>query len=228
MQIIRENLNWLLVDFVGKDLLEKIRNICDQASNINFAEYTTAKKSIQRYLLEPDYLSVNENFEKPKDWQWLCDKFQVMVNKEIVNNELMPGDWTGLKVTSAWTVEGDNYSFHTLHDHGPEKICSLLYLNVPTKKEQHEGNVSFIMQCDGYSQLSVPRNRIVTISPQEGMLLIFPSWLIHCVYPQGPGLRKTLSVDFGPKNAMLNIENDIGLSSRTIISKLKGGSLSFI
>ncbi len=96
--------------------------------------------------------------------------------------------------TSLWTVEGQEHSYHELHRHSPpgkehirynNNLSTVLYLNVPNSG----GDFYFIREKEN-------DNRYYRLTPQVGDLFIFPWSVYHGVYPQGPGLRKSVSLDF--------------------------------
>ena len=96
--------------------------------------------------------------------------------------------------THTWTVEGHKHSYHELHRHsqsGKEHIrynnnlCTVLYLNVP----KVGGEFYFILEKNTGIETYV-------IKPKVGDLLLFPWSVYHGVYPQGSGLRKSVSLDF--------------------------------
>jgi hypothetical protein len=158
---------------------------------------------------------------EPKGWPALREKYELIVQREIVNYGLMPSNWSKLHACSAWTVTGEEGSYHTVHEHGPMNVCSVTYLKVPPAPPINEdklenpvsGQIYFIMHADGYNPLSVPNFRVLHITPQEGMIVIFPSWMLHGVYPQGPGIRQTLNIDFnGDPNYSFNLPHSGGAS----------------
>jgi len=96
--------------------------------------------------------------------------------------------------TSLWTVEGQEHSYHELHRHSQaaeehirynNNLSTVLYLNVPSSG----GDFYFIVEKE-------KDNRLYRLTPQVGDLIIFPWSVYHGVYPQGPGLRKSVSLDF--------------------------------
>jgi len=112
------------------------------------------------------------------------------VNDQKVNHSALMIPWG----THTWTVEGQEHSYHTLHRHGkPELRCNdnlstVLYLNVP----KVGGEFYFILEKNTGIETHV-------IKPKVGDLLLFPWSVYHGVYPQGPGLRKTVNMDYNYK-----------------------------
>ena len=63
----------------------------------------------------------------------------------------------------------------------------MLYINVPEKYPK--GEFYCLIEKDNDTILRC-------FKPKVGDLFIFPWTLYHGVYPQGPGLRKTINCDF--------------------------------
>ena len=88
------------------------------------------------------------------------------------------------KIMEVWAGlmrEGD---FHMLHGHQEVKngISGGLYLKVP-KLTQPQGNMNW-----------VSNNKVFSWSPKDGDYFVWPSIILHCVYPfKGPGDRIMIS-----------------------------------
>ena len=96
----------------------------------------------------------------------------------------------------AWSVEGHEGSYHRFHRHGKKgfdhirentNLSTVLYLNVPDKDPK--GEFYFLLEKEDGVKFNC-------ITPKVGDLFIFPWSVYHGVYPQGPGLRKTINFDF--------------------------------
>jgi hypothetical protein len=95
---------------------------------------------------------------------------------------------TDLSIVSSWSVYGDRGSYHTIHRHNDithNHVCTVLYLSTSEYDTNNPG-----------SFFAIVNNDVVTHQPSVGDLLIFPVNLLHGTYPQGNGLRQTLSNDF--------------------------------
>lgn len=194
-KIFKEGLNWVIIDHIGN--LDLPKKVLETVTENDWSDYTSAKgpKSKQHYIINPRWMPAPDH-KQPDGWPELCDKFKSIVQKEVVYHGLMPMDWGELHAVSAWTVVGEEGSYHTIHEHGPMNICSVTYLKVPEHQEYPQGQIYFVMHSDGYTGLSTPSSRVLHVQPQEGMIVIFPSWMLHGVYPQGKGTRQTLNIDF--------------------------------
>jgi hypothetical protein len=95
---------------------------------------------------------------------------------------------TKLDLQNAWTVYGQEGTYHTIHRHAkkPDFICTVLFLDT-TGVSTPNG--------DFYAVLN---NEVYQFSPRKGDMLIFSSDVCHGTYPQVKGLRHTLNLDFIP------------------------------
>ena len=110
-----------------------------------------------------------------------------------------------------WTVSQFENEYNPVHFHtemkSPEdispnvQVSSVLYLKVPknisrdlkNKKGSPDGAIEFISQGFG-SELQSLSTGSRRFRPVAGHLYIFPSWLLHTVYPfVGKGERRSLS-----------------------------------
>ena len=116
----------------------------------------------------------------------------------------------------AWTVHSYEGDYNPMHSHGVQTqagLSMILYLKVPEciseKPEPLTNGLQYASGAiDGYTGLisstnsSEDLNRLKLngqhyVKPKKGLLLLFPSWLQHCVMPFfGEGERRTMSANF--------------------------------
>jgi len=198
-QIFRQGKNWLIITQI--DNISDIKEMLEDVDKQNYAEFTSAKgiNSKQHYIIPPTWMPSNDH-TYPQQWDTIKEKYAMVVQKELIHHGIMPFSWNRLYAKSAWTVKGEQGSWHTVHEHGPGSISTITYTAVPKKNDNDPpyttGSVYFIMDGGSYSEISIPGTRVMHITPHEGMLIIFPSFMLHGVYPQGPGLRQTFNVDY--------------------------------
>ena len=199
-EIIRtNNENWIMMTKITD--LSIYKDCLDNLVHRPMPFYTSAKGKLsqQSYLVnkEAPVLLSDEEIEK---WTVVRDHLLTTVRNLLIHNCLLPLGWEDMKVASAWTVSGYEGSFHSMHDHGFSTISSIVYTDVPPFDESNSyhkpGLPYFVVHGGPVSELSVPQHRVIELMPHEGMLVVFPSFILHGVYPQGPGLRRTLNVDF--------------------------------
>lgn len=205
-QLYKQGPNWLIVNYFSN--LDFVNPIFDELYEKDWSEYTTAKgkNSNQKYILNPSWMP-DDNHTVPSSWNTISTKFKEIVQRELVHYGLMPMNWKGITPKSAWTVTGEEGSYHTVHEHGSMHVCTVTYLKVPKIVNPPNGQVFFIMDSNPHNNLALPSNRVFSLQPQEGMIVIFPSWLLHGVYPQDPGTRQTINIDFKGEEIDLEYRN---------------------
>lgn len=199
-EIIRiNNENWIMLAKIND--LTAYRDCLDSLIHRPLPFYTSAKgkNSQQSYLVNTE-TNVQLSDKETKKWNIVKEELSTTVKNLLIHNCLLPLGWEDMKVSSAWTVSGYEGSFHSMHDHGFSTISTIVYTDVPpfdeTNSYHKPGLPYFVVHGGAVSNLSVPQQRIIELMPFEGMLVVFPSFILHGVYPQGPGLRRTLNVDF--------------------------------
>ena len=103
-----------------------------------------------------------------------------------------------MKFVSGWIVNQKENEYNPVHAHSNCSISSVLYLKVPefkprgyTGKKNIDGYIEFINSTVDSSRLSAGN---FLVKPKVGQLLMFPSTLLHTVYPfQGPDERRSLA-----------------------------------
>lgn len=165
-------------------------------------------------------------------WDWLEDEVSLYVKnilKDIdirFNNKSKSYKNLAIKasIESMWTVSQMENEYNPVHYHTEIKsledispncqVSSVLYLKIPdtvsrnlaNKTGEPDGAIEFISQGFGteLQSLSVGSRRFM---PKVGHLFIFPSWLLHTVYPFiGKGERRSLS--FNSSFKVLNPNED--------------------
>ena len=118
-------------------------------------------------------------------------------------------------INSAWIVSQYANEYNPLHNHNGCDISAVIYLKVPdvkgrrnleSKKGKHDndGNISFVHSSVGNRNFDVFEKGIMNLEPSPGLLVMFPSYLAHTVYPFiGEGERRCL-----PFNAVYRISDE--------------------
>ena len=139
-----------------------------------FAEYVLASASVNA---DPDYQQDVSQFQASSGYQ----------NPVTVD------------IQAAWLVSQKGGEYNPIHNHSGATLSSVLYLKVPEKsgantipnKVETDGDIEFV---EG-STLPL-QNATVRTSPEVGKFLIFPSYLLHLVYPfQGEQERRSVSIN---------------------------------
>ena len=115
-------------------------------------------------------------------------------------------------INSAWIVSQYANEYNPLHNHTGCDISAVIYLKVPDVKgrrnleskkgkEDFDGSIAFVHSAMGNRNHDVLEKGVMNLSPTSGLLVMFPSYLIHTVYPFiGEGERRCL-----PFNAVYRV-----------------------
>jgi len=106
--------------------------------------------------------------------------------------------YINMKFVSGWIVNQKENEYNPAHYHSNCSISAVLYLKVPefrprgfVGKKNIDGYIEFINSTVDHSMLSAGS---YLVKPQVGKLLMFPSTLLHTVYPfQGSEERRSLA-----------------------------------
>ena len=102
-------------------------------------------------------------------------------------------------IEAAWVVSQKGSEYNPIHSHSRATMSSVLYLKTPTDtdgkgvpgKAETDGDIEFV---EGSTQPL--QNATVRVSPEVGKFLIFPSYLLHLVYPfKGESERRSVSIN---------------------------------
>ena len=115
-------------------------------------------------------------------------------------------------INSAWIVSQYENEYNPMHNHTGCDISAVIYLKVPNVKGRRnleskkgkddvDGDIAFIHSAMGNRNHDALEKGVVNIKPVPGLIVMFPSYLIHTVYPfVGEGERRCL-----PFNAVYRV-----------------------
>ena len=97
-------------------------------------------------------------------------------------------------INSAWVVSQYENEYNPLHNHTGCDISGVIYLKTPdTKgrrnieskkgKDDNDGDITFVHSAMGQRNHDILEKGIFTLTPQVGQMVLFPSYLLHTVYP---------------------------------------------
>tara|TARA_R110002074_G_scaffold136882_1_gene281732 strand:+ start:300 stop:959 length:660 start_codon:yes stop_codon:yes gene_type:complete len=119
-----------------------------------------------------------------------------------------------ISLTDMWAVSQYENEYNPVHWHEGCTLSCALYLKIPEYKQRNiinksnrDGQICFINNNPSSPFMSL-ENPLITLSPEVGDMYIFPSRMLHCVYPfQGPGERR--SVSFNAYHQTLNSKTTV-------------------
>lgn len=131
-------------------------------------------------------------------------------------------------INNAWIVSQFENEYNPIHSHTNCDISAVLYLKTPDikgrrnlteKKNDDDGDINFVYGSPQERDLDVLDKGVWGFNPQVGDLFIFPSYLLHTVYPFiGNEERRSLAFNaiyrvmdgndiiFGPVGSRTNLD----------------------
>ena len=201
MKFFESGCSWLIEDQLDNQLVNDIKYFFDknlESLHQNSKDYSTSGNAKQFWIEKGG----DESFHhKSKEYENIELRFRKQIYAKLKSVSLLKKGVTGLHQKSAWTIIGEEGSYHTIHNHSVstmDEISTVLYLNVPESKCEDKSNYIFlVLHTD-------PSNHFTTkgcpsfhhIKPEVGKVLIFPHHIPHGTYPQTKGIRQTFNIDY--------------------------------
>tara|TARA_B100000131_G_scaffold289851_1_gene302168 strand:- start:97 stop:576 length:480 start_codon:yes stop_codon:yes gene_type:complete len=138
---------------------------------------------------------------------------------------------TDSDVNSAWVVSQYANEYNPIHNHTGCEISGVIYLKVPDVKGRRnlqskkgkmdsDGDISFVYCTASQRNHDIFEKGLVQITPVPGLMLMFPSYLGHTVYPfVGEGERRCIAFN---ANYRITDQSDSSLGSQMIAGNLYG------
>ena len=183
---LNTNMDWIIKTTVKLDaVLPTVDNLTNTLDAIDLSKEpksTKGNESVQWQLI-----SVKDN-----EWVELVEAIKIKIKEEWkkkFDQDIL------LALAGAWTVKGQEHSYHTLHNHlkgntdVSKRISTVIYLQMPEKRWNGDGAFYFVIH---------EKEKLISyhIDPEPGTYVIMPSDMLHGAYPQPAGLRQTLNLDF--------------------------------
>ena len=202
MNIIEYGNNWLIEDQLDNELLNDIKNFFDKNLEFLYKDkegYSTTGENTEQYWIK---MKGKKHFHyKNKEYEDIERRFREGIYGRLKAASLLKSDDIQLRQSTAWTVIGEEGTYHTIHNHTDGVmggVSVVLYLNVPESEHDNKSNSIFlVLHTDPSSHFlkhGCPSYRHV--KPEAGTLLIFPYHVLHGTYPQTKGIRQTFNVDY--------------------------------
>lgn len=191
------------------------------AKELNY--FSDIQQEIKEYLQtkEPNYLpwfgKTHKLFEKSfniDEAQLLehCPLLKNFIESEIYkfllhinNKDVVEKSIPQLKIGSSWATKFDKGDYAHQHHHLPDEVSGVYYYQVPKTSVQdtdesinkYDGYLYFVSPVQGhyFSPLTSPRQKTY-VTPKEGSLILFPSYLEHAVMPCNNSDESRISISF--------------------------------
>jgi len=116
--------------------------------------------------------------------QNFISKFNNLLPKIFINQMGIDKKLTNIKILNMWSVVNGKNTFNTKHNHPNSYFSAAYYI----KTNEDSGHIKFFdpkevktMYSPALGELNDLSTNIVRIKPEEGKLLLFPSYLHHAV-----------------------------------------------
>ena len=194
------NLNWVIETQYNQ--LEDLKEFLNKTEGVPYKKGLSTSGNSNQYW----FLGRGADYSKNKDFIKIGKSIAKTISEKIVEYELISKD-AFLQPGNSWTVIGTKGGFHKVHDHGLQNsICTITYTQVPEIMNDEEGYVYFIMSNEirPPTYNSIPK--VIELKPELGKMIIFPSHMLHGVYPYPEGIRQSFNFDFNvlPLNNKVN------------------------
>lgn len=202
MKILEYGTSWLIEDQLNVELLNEIKNFFEIHLKFLYKDkegYSTTGNHAEQYWIEKK--GKNYFYYTNQEYENVEQKFRREIYGRLKKASFLRKDEIELKQNTAWTVIGEEGSYHTVHTHSDSRmngIVTVLYLNVPDSESDNKSNSIFlVLHTDPSSHfISQSCSSAYHINPKVGKLLIFPNHIPHGTYPQTKGIRQTFNVDY--------------------------------
>jgi hypothetical protein len=201
MKIIETGTSWVIEDKLNSELLNEIKKFLNNHLEFLYKDkenYSTTGDNAEQYWIEKkgDSPFLYKNLE----YSAIEKKFRKEIHGRLKAASLLRDEEIELEKTGAWTVIGEEGSYHTVHNHSDgilNGVVVVLYLNMPEKVEAKANSIFLILHTNPSNPyISNPVSGVHHICPEVGNLLIFPNHILHGTYPQTKGIRQTFNVDY--------------------------------
>lgn len=147
-------------------------------------------------------------------WEWPREEIKILKQFIQENFQRMLAFSTKQPVakcdyhTEAWAVINRAGHVNLMHIHPGCHWSGVYYVTTDFQPgTEREGTIVFFDPRAGAAMMSTPQSTLsqeMFIKPQSGLLIIYPSWLVHSVLPfLGEGLRIAISFNITIQNLVL-------------------------
>jgi len=188
----------LSVTLPPQHITKLIQMTDDNSHRLNHGEYLAGQIKSEPYL-DPDELAesgfkgifeaigknfIHEELSRNSHFKYFPDSLEHTIN---------------IKLTNAWCVSQYENEYNPLHYHTKCHLSAVLYLKIPEYTPRNLPGKQDIDGCIEFVNSAINMNGMLEagqflIRPEVGMLIMFPSNLLHTVYPfQGPDERRSIA-----------------------------------
>lgn len=196
------NFNWVIETQYNQ--LNDLKEFLNKTEGVPYKKGLSTSNNSNQYW----FLGHGADYSKNTSYQQITKSISKLVKEKLIKYQLLFEDII-LNPCSCWSVTGVKGSFHKVHDHGLQNsICTITYTQVPEVMNDEEGYVYFIMSNEIRSPTYSSIPKAIELKPELGKMIIFPSHMLHGVYPYPDGIRQSFNLDFNINNKQKYYEYD--------------------
>jgi NAD(P)-dependent dehydrogenase (short-subunit alcohol dehydrogenase family) len=106
----------------------------------------------------------------------------------------------GFRFSASWSCRLKREGFHTNHVNPKGWISSCYYVSLPDVVKQNAGQQGWIKFGESNLRLGEQERIARTVQPEEGLLVLFPSYMFHGTVPfESQQARTTIAFDVVPE-----------------------------
>ena len=217
--------NVMLPDDALNAMIKMTDNIIEDKKSLSHGQNLAGviDKELKIYKSDMDEAGVDQLLEScVKSYVVHCARQHGMFKEHYVIDS---------NVNSAWVVSQYANEYNPIHNHTGCEISAVIYLKVPNVKGRRnlqskkgkgdsDGDISFVYCTASQRNEDIFEKGLVQITPKPGLMLMFPSYLGHTVYPFiGEGERRCIAY-----NATYRItdQSDSNLGTQMIAGNMYG------
>jgi uncharacterized protein (TIGR02466 family) len=104
------------------------------------------------------------------------------------------------RMHASWAIRGQSGTFHRSHVHSKGWYSGTCYVEVPASINR-DSEAGHLVLGEPPFATKDHLDPIATIQPEQGKLVLFPSYVWHSTRPySGKGWRQVIAFDFGKEN----------------------------
>ena len=191
--------NVMLPDDALNAMIKMTDNIIEDKKSLSHGQNLAGviDKELKIYKSDMDEAGVDQLLEScVKSYVVHCARQHGMFKEHYVIDS---------NVNSAWVVSQYANEYNPIHNHTGCEISAVIYLKVPNVKGRRnlqskkgkgdsDGDISFVYCTASQRNHDIFEKGLVQITPKPGLMLMFPSYLGHTVYPFiGEGERRCIA-----------------------------------
>ena len=185
-----------LPDKILEHMLSVTDGITDDKDKVNWGHALAGQ-------VEDEPVITNERLQTEGLYDWFNNLVRYYAEEHVRLNRCvmkMKEPTLETNLTSMWIVNQKENEYNPVHHHTNATVSAVMYLKIPEYKprnlpykQKSDGQIEFIYQATGEEHATLAKGCYLT-SPEPGDIYMFPSYLLHTVYPfLGEGERRSVS-----------------------------------